>query len=255
MSAFANHGDAGTDHEVADPQEEWGRAVLARLELAGDETVLDAGCGSGRITELLVERLPRGRVIGVDASAEMIELARERLGQKVELIRADLVELELEAPVDAIFSNAAFHWVPEQERLFGNLAVLLREGGALEAQCGGIGNVAEFDRVVDAACGAEPFAPYLRGMRRPWTFARPSDTDARLARAGFTERRCWLEPATVQPRDADGFVRACVLSAHLAALPTELRDEFVEIVLGGMPRPLVLEYVRLSISARRGPAT
>jgi trans-aconitate 2-methyltransferase len=254
LNASAHPWEGDAAHEAADPQEEWGREVLARLELGGDETVLDAGCGNGRLTELLAKRLPRGRVIGVDASAEMIDCARERLGGSVELIRADLVELELEAPVDAIFSNAAFHWVPEQERLFDNLAGLLRGGGALEAQCGGIGNLGEFDRVVDAACGAEPFAPYLRGMRRPWTFVRPSDTDARLHRAGFTGRRCWLEPATVQPRDADGFVRARILSAHLAALPAELRDGFVENVLGGMPRPLVLEYVRLNISARRDPA-
>ncbi len=250
MSDTAHHWDAEAYHELAGPQEEWGRAVLERLDLSGDELVLDAGCGSGRVTELIVERLPRGRVIGVDASAEMIEFARERLGDRVELHRSDLLELELDAPVDAIFSNATFHWIGDQEGLYKKLASLLGSGGVLEAQCGGIGNIAEVDRVVDAASGAELFSPYLRGRRRPWTFARPSDTEARLTRAGFSEARCWLDPAQVEPRDPAGYLRAVVLRAHLAALPDELEDDFIDNVLGGMPRPFVLDYVRLNISAR-----
>ena len=92
--------DAATYHRVADNQEEWGREVLDRLELKGDETVLDAGCGSGRVTRLLLERLPEGRVIGVDAAPSMIEEARANLaefGDRVELQVQNLLELELDA--------------------------------------------------------------------------------------------------------------------------------------------------------------
>ena len=110
--------DAEVYDRVADPQEAWGREVLDRLPLAGDETVLDAGCGSGRVTELLLERLPRGRVIGVDAAAAMVEAARRRLGERAELRPGDLTDLELEAPVDAVFSNAVLHWIPDHARLF-----------------------------------------------------------------------------------------------------------------------------------------
>ncbi len=249
MSPGSKRWDAAAYAAAAGPHEEWGRAILERFDLNGDEVVLDVGCGSGDVTELLLELVPGGRVIGVDSSAEMIEFSRERLGDRVELHQSDLLELELDAPVDAIFSSATFHWIPEQDRLYEKLASLLRAGGVVEAQCGGIGNIAEFDRIIDAAGGAEPFAPYLRGMRRPWTFPRPTDTDTYLDRAGFSEHRCWLERLQVEPRDPAGYLRAVVLPVHLAVLPDELEDAFIDTVLGGMPRPFVLDYVRLNISA------
>ena len=246
--------DARTYDRVADPQEEWGREVLARLELAGDETVLDAGCGSGRVTKLLLERVPRGRVIGVDAAPSMIEHARENLadaGDRVELLVADLAELELPEPVDAVFSNATFHWIAAHERLFGRLFAALRPGGSLEAQCGGEGNVSEWIRAIEAAQGDERFSAYLRGMPAVTYFASVDDTQARLRRAGFDVSRVWLEKRTVEPREPSAFVRSVGLHKHLDRLPAELHDVFVDAVLGSMPRPLVLEYVRLNISARR----
>lgn len=246
--------DARTYDRVADPQEEWGRDVLARLSLDGDETVLDAGCGSGRVTKLLLDRLPRGRVIGVDAAPSMIERARENLaaaGDRVTLRTTDLVELELEDPVDAVFSNATFHWILDHQRLFARLHAALRPGGALEAQCGGEGNVSEWMRAIDAAQGDERFSAYLRGMPAVTYFATVDDTELRLRRAGFDVTRVWLEHRTVEPREPNAFVRSVGLSKHLDRLPQELHDAFVDAVLGSMPRPLALEYVRLNISAVR----
>ena len=127
--------DAGAYDRVADPQEDWGREVSIDSH-EGDEVLLDAGCGSGRVTELLLERLPHGCVIGVDASEAMVERARARLGRRAEVRTGDLAELELEASVDAVFSNAVFHWLPDHERLFERLYAALRPGGRLAAQCG-----------------------------------------------------------------------------------------------------------------------
>jgi trans-aconitate 2-methyltransferase len=245
--------DADAYDRVADPQEEWGREVLARLDLAGDETVLDAGCGSGRVTRLLLERLPRGRVLGVDASRSMIELARETFAgdDRVELSVGDLVELELSQPVDAVFSNATFHWILDHNRLFARLHAALRPGGVIEAQCGGEGNVAEWVRAIEAAQGDERFVTYLRGMADTYNFASVGDTEARLRRAGFEIGRVWLERKVTAPREPREFVRVAGLSKHLALLPDELQGEFIDAVLGSMPRPLSLEWVRLNISARK----
>ena len=245
--------DAATYDRVADPQEEWGREVLARLELGGDETVLDAGCGSGRVTRLLFERLPRGRVIGVDASPSMIALARDAFAgeERVELRVADLLDLELSDPVDGIFSNATFHWILDHGRLFKVLFACLKPGGKLEAQCGGEGNVAEWIRAIEAAQGDERFVSYLRGMADTYNFASVGDTEIRLRRAGFEVSRVWLEHKAATPREPREFVRVAGLTKHLALLPDELQDEFIDAVLGSMPRPLRLDYVRLNVSASR----
>jgi trans-aconitate 2-methyltransferase len=248
--------DARTYHQVAAPQEEWGREVLARLELGGDETVLDAGCGSGRVTRLISERVPEGRVIGVDGSPSMIEHAGENLaefGDRVELIVSDLLALELSEPVDAIFSNATFHWILDHELLFERLFASLRPGGAIEAQCGGKDNVAEWHRALESLQGDERFADYLSGMPSAWNFASVGDTHDRLERAGFEvdPGGVWFEHKTFEPPDNRAFARSVGLSKHLARLPDELHEEFIDAVLGSMARPLVLEYVRLNISARR----
>jgi len=243
--------DAATYDRVAAPQEGWGVGVIDRLELSGDETVLDAGCGSGRLTRHLVGRLPDGRVIGVDAAPSMIEKAREQLGDEVELLNANLLDLELSEQVDAVFSNAAFHWILEHDRLFDRLHALLRPGGRLEAQCGGQGNVAELENALLAMEGDERFAPYLRTVPPAWYFASVGDTEARLERTGFGSVRCWLEETPVTPPEPRDFVVASGLSVHFEHLPDELHAPFVTALLDSMPRPLTLQYVRLNISARR----
>jgi trans-aconitate 2-methyltransferase len=245
--------DAATYDRVAEPQEEWGLEVLERLELSGDETVLDAGCGSGRLTRHLAERLPNGRVIGVDSSRSMIERASESLGDRVELRQLDLLDLDLDGEVDVVFSNATFHWVIDHERLFGLLFRALRRGGVIEAQCGGQGNVAEVENALLGLQGDERFAPYLRTMPEPWYFASVGDTEARLRRAGFESVRCWIQRKDVQPADPEAwpFLSSCVVNEHLDRLPDALREPFLEALVDSMPRPLTLRYVRLNISARK----
>ena len=117
--------DASSYDSLADPQEEWAREVLERLELRGNESVLDAGSGSGRVTRLLIDRLPQGKVVAVDASPSMVDMVRRVLRPQDEALLANLTELELSEPVDAIFSNATFHWVLDHDRLFQRLHACL----------------------------------------------------------------------------------------------------------------------------------
>jgi trans-aconitate 2-methyltransferase len=245
--------DAKTYDRLAAPQEEWAREVLSRLPLQGEETVLDAGCGSGRVTRLLAERLPHGRVIGVDGSESMVAEARRSLadlGDRVEVVHADLLALELSEPVDAVFSNATFHWVPDHELLFRRLRAALKPGGALVAQCGGEGNVAEWREATEAAAALPRFARAFEGWQGPWNFAGPEVTEARLLEAGFAEPRCWLEQKVVRPEDPRDFVAVVGLASHHERLPAEQRDPFTDAVLAELAEPLVLRYVRLNIEAR-----
>jgi trans-aconitate 2-methyltransferase len=249
MNSSSREWDAETYDKVSEPQFEWGMEVLDRLELSGDETVVDAGCGSGRVAERLLARLPDGHLIAVDGSAAMIEKARERLGQKTEYLVADLAELELEAPVDLVFSTATFHWLLDHDRLFARLRAALKPGGRLVAQCGGKGNVAEHAQAIVAAASDHEFGQHFGEANSVWNFAGAEETEARLREAGFTDVRCWLQPKPVQPPDPLAFTMTVTLGPLLAQLPAEKRRPFAEAVLAESEQPLVLDYVRLNIEA------
>lgn len=243
--------DAASYDRVSAPQLEWGAEVLARLPLRGSETVLDAGCGSGRVTELLVDRLPKGRVIAVDGSAAMVETTRRKLGRSVEVICSDLLDLELDTQVDAVISTATFHWIDDHELLFRRLAAVLREGGRIEAQCGGAGNVAEFVAVGRELGSNEAYAEHLEGFENLWNFVSPAETEARLTQAGFTDVSCRLEEKLARPPSPREFVATVGCGAHLAALPPGLHERFLDELMERLPDPFELRYVRLNISARK----
>jgi trans-aconitate 2-methyltransferase len=253
MAAGPAEWDAEAYHRLAKPQEEWARQVLERLSLQGDETVLDGGCGSGGVTQLLLERLPNGRVIGIDGSQAMIEAARSNLqewGDRVDLRVGDLLELQLDEPVDAVFSNATFHWIPDHETLFRRLRQAMKPGSPLIAQCGGEGNVAEFAAAIDEASALPEFASAFEGFTTPYNFAGPEVTEERLRAAGFEEGRCWLEDRRVEPDDARAFGATAGLAAHLERLSEEQRDPFIDAVMERLAKPVVYRYVRLNIDAR-----
>ena len=244
--------DGETYDRISAPMEELGRAVLARLPLEGDESVVDAGCGSGRVTAALVERLPRGRVIGVDADASMIAAARARLGDdaRLELITADLCDLDVgESAVDAVLSTATFHWISDHRLLFTRIRESLKEGGRLVAQCGAQGNIASVHGAAREAGSRDPYKPFLNDWIGPWNFASPADTEELLLDIGFRSAKCWTAEAPVQPTDAFEHLRTIVLGSHLEQLPPELRDGFVADVMGRLSKPVVLDYVRLNIDA------
>jgi trans-aconitate 2-methyltransferase len=240
--------DARTYDRSSQPQQAWASDVLARLDgIASDATILDVGCGTGRVTELLLTLVPHGRVLAVDASDDMVALARERLGDRADLWCQDALDLELDDPVDVVVSTAALHWVTDHDRLWVRLAQALRPGGVLEVQCGGHGNIDRVRQVIDAV--ARDHAPELVGWS-PWNFATPQDTERRLQGAGFTAIRCWLQDRATYPEDVAAFVPTSILAAHLARLPEEQREPFAAAVVAGVSLPL--DYVRLNISAVLG---
>jgi trans-aconitate 2-methyltransferase len=238
--------DAAAYDRLGVPMTRWGRAVLDRLELSGDERVLDAGCGTGRVTEMLLERLPAGSAVALDGSSSMVELARERLarfGDRVEYVVANLLEPLPVGAVDAIVSTATFHWVLDHDVLFGNLAAVLRPGGWLVAQCGGAGNAASLVEAMRRV--GSDFAGHKY-------FATPEDTRRRLEGAGFVEVETWLhdEPTDLDPDDLEPYLATICLGDHVEGMSEEDRARFVHDVAVGLPAPRI-DYVRLNIRARR----
>ena len=240
--------DAATYDRIADPQLRWGTAVLERFEIDGDGAVMDAGCGSGRVTELVAERFPNARIVALDGSSSMIEQARgrlERFGDRITFVLADLMNpLPLDEPVDAVFSTATFHWVPDHDALFANLAGAMNEGARLVAQCGGAGNLTSVVRVLEDL-GADTFSGKV--------FATPEETEERLRRAGFDDIRCWLqtEPTPFESLDAlETFLRTVVLGDHVHSMSDDEAAVFTHTVASRLPG-LELDYVRLNIGATR----
>ncbi len=241
--------DGKSYDRISGPMQALGQAVLDRLPLAGDEAVLDAGCGSGRITETLMQRLPHGTVIAVDMSESMVAAARERLGPDADIRRADLLELELDEPVDAILSTATFHWIADHERLFARLHGALRPGGRLVAQCGGEGNITKLRGRAAAVVDRAPYAEHFTDWRPPWNYAAPEPTYERLLSAGFASAECWLTPAPTQPEHPREFLATIVLGPHVQHLPEPLRDPFMDEVMIELGEPVIVDYVRLNIDA------
>jgi trans-aconitate methyltransferase len=246
---------------VSEPQFVWGQRVLARLPLAGDEVVVDAGCGTGRLTELLAERLPMGHVVAVDASDRMLEKARShlaRFGDRVSFVRADVATYVHRPAVDAVFSTATFHWVKDHDRLFASVHESLRPGGLLVSQFGGGSNLARIRARTSALRASAPFAPFFEGFREPWHYATADETRERLERLGFVDVSSWLEAAMVAFDDEASyreFVTHVVLRDELARLPDEATREaylgaIVEQARADDP-PFELDYWRLNADARR----
>ena len=254
--------DAASYHRLSAPQFSWGRQVIDRLRLEGGETVMDAGCGTGRLTALLLERLPRGRVVAVDLSQNMLEEARShlasRFGGRVEFVRADLASLSFDGAFDGVFSTAAFHWVPDHPCLFRSLYKSLRPGGWLVAQCGGGPNIARLMRRASVLTASDPYAPFFSGWKDSKVFADDVTTSERLRAAGFVDVVTGLEPAPTVLSGADEFrefLTTVNMHAHLARLPEgALRKRFVEELTeqaAADDPPYSLDYCRLNISARR----
>lgn len=227
--------DGAAYDRISDPQLAWAGPVVERLAAQPGELVLDAGCGSGRVTELLLAC--GAEVLAVDADASMVAQARERLaGRAAGLWRQDLVELEVPRRVDAVFSNAVFHWIADHDRLWRALFTALKPGGRLVAQCGGAGNLQRVRGIADALA-TQPEAT--------WNYASAEDAAAGLRAAGFTDVETWLEPMPTTPPEPAAFLATVVLRMYPD--PPALARQ----VLAQLGDPPVLDYVRLNISARR----
>jgi trans-aconitate 2-methyltransferase len=243
--------DAKTYDRISAPQQQWAAEQLDRLTLRGDEVVLDAGCGSGKIALKLSELVPDGRVYAVDAAPSMVQHTREALGARATVYCQDLVELDLPEPVDVIFSNATFHWIADHDALFAALARNMKPGARVVAQCGGHGNIDRLRKLADEIAREPAWAPYFEGWGGVWNYAGAEETAERLQRAGFDDIHTWLEARPTELPAADGrtFVATVCLIRHLDRIPAERRDAFVDEMLARYGEPVVLDYVRLNMTA------
>jgi len=254
--------NAAEYHRLSAPQFQWGQRVLSELWLRGGECLLDAGCGTGKLTRLLLEKVPRGRVVGLDLSRNMVRHAWQNLqpdfGDRIRFVAADLIAVPFLECFDGIFSTASFHWVTDHDALFRNLFAALRRGGWLHAQCGGGPNLERLRHRVRRLTATPEFSQWLAQFPEPWFFADADGTAVRLRDAGFHEIETGLEPAPFAVSTSDEFrdyLRTFVLHRYLELLPSEsLRQTFVRKVAEACAQddpPWTLDYWRLNLRAQK----
>jgi len=251
--------NAAAYDDLSDPQFSWGMAVLETVSLAGGERVLDAGCGSGRLAEELLNRLSAGQLVALDSSPQMLAQARERLarfGARVEFVEASLQDFFLARPVDGIFSNAVFHWVPDHAAMFRCLHAALCPSGWLVAQFGGAGNLDRTHRRAHEAGALPRFCEHLGNVLEYGAhFETPEATRQRMEAAGFRVSHAGLHSvaARFERRERfEAFLHTVVLRRPLALLPEAQRAEYLHEVSSRTLREegcYVLDYVRLTVRA------
>jgi trans-aconitate 2-methyltransferase len=243
--------DASSYAALPMPHVGWGKRTLARLPLSGHETVLELGCGTGRDTEALLAALPGGHVVALDGSAKMVEHTRRRCGGADGTAggRLTMLEADLRRPlaldddsVDAVFSVATLHWVPDHAAVFAELARVLRPGGRMALDYGGPGNVAE----VGAA---------LVELGREYDEVRFPDAEqesAALAAVGFAEFDVQVrreEPFRPGEHLAE-YLRTICLGRQLTGLDGPDAERLVADVAAKLPGGAI-HYVRTEVTARR----
>jgi trans-aconitate 2-methyltransferase len=204
---MAHEFDADSYEKASAHQKEWGTKLVSELGLRGSERVLDLGCGEGAITASVAELLPRGEVVGIDASEGMIAAARAREKPNLRFVLMDIADLDYEAEFDVVYSNAALHWVKAHEPLLAHVARALRVGGRVRFNFAGAGNCSNFIRVIRAAIAREEFAPYFKGFAWPWYMPAAIEYRRLVKRSDLREVAVWGENADRFFPDVEALIR------------------------------------------------
>jgi trans-aconitate 2-methyltransferase len=261
-AAKRTYWDAETYERIGTPMRGWAQAVIDDLGLKGDETVLDAGCGSGSVTLDLWQKLPSGKIWALDSSPDMIAKLRKTLAERgitnIEPMQADLTHFTLPEQVDVVFSNAVFHWIQDDAGLFGSLARATKPGGWLRAQCGGGDNIKKLMAATNDVEKRPPYAEHLTGRAEPRKYRSEQQAVEALEDNGWKNARARVFPSDVVFEDEDAavlYLKTIILQQQASALPADLADQFLRDVIAEVIErhgaPFVADYVRLDLWAER----
>jgi trans-aconitate methyltransferase len=212
----------------------WAKALLDRLMPTGTETILDIGCGDGKVTAEIAAAVTGGFVIGVDSSAEMIaHAAATHRAPNLEFRCADARSLQFDRSFDIAFSNASLHWVDDWQAVFDNLARYLKPGGRLIISCGGQGNADGVMRTAERVCATEPWRPYFRYFNFAWHFHDDRTADRILRQAGFVPDRVELVPKDMIHDGRAGLAGwfRTTWMPYTHQVPEDLRESFIAAIV------------------------
>lgn len=217
----------------SDVQLKWAQELRQNLNLQGNESVLDVGCGDGKITADFATTLTSGRVMGVDSSPEMIAYATRTYPSKqysnLSFACVDARSLDFDQEFDLCFSNAVLHWVDNHPAFLRGAHQSLRGGGRLVISCGGKGGAAEVLQVFSELVVCESWQPYFGGFRNPYFFYGDQDYLPWLEEVGFAVKRLELVTKDMTHRGKDdlaSWIRTTWMP-FTQCVPESERDNFI----------------------------
>jgi trans-aconitate methyltransferase len=255
--------DAETYDNVSTPQEDFALKLVQLRNWAGNEIVMDAGCGSGRVTKILAKRIPNGRIYAVDNDVNMIDKAKDNLSEleNIAVINSNLLDLSLKiipSKVDVIFSNAVLHWVLDHPKIFSRFFDILNHNGQLLIQCGGYGNLRKAVSVFDKVKDSENFRHHFKDWKDKWYFPKPSETEKLLEEIGYSNVKVYLKETPISFPDRNIYslyLKTVILGPYLRHIKSENgKEEYLENVLEDIEQNHSemmwnFDYVRLNILA------
>jgi len=224
--------DAENYHKVSTVQETWAKELLSKRKWKGDEVLIDAGCGSGRVTRLIADILKNGKIYAIDLDQNMIEKAKINLNdyENVIFVNADLSSVELPEQVDVIFSNAVIHWIKDHYKLFSNFWKLLKQSGEILIQCGGKGNLGAVHDILDLTRESSKFKGYFHNWEDPWNFASAEETFSIMERTGFKKIETGLTKKIAKFSSFEEyrlFMKTVVMKPYLSYLPSAYDNQII----------------------------
>lgn len=223
-------------HQHSPEQQRWALELLAKLDLEGYEKVLDIGCGDGKVTAEIAGHVPRGSVLGIDSSPQMIKFARKEFPreqyQNLAFEVVDAIALNFDCEFDVVFSNATLHWVKDHLTVLQGISRSLRPSGRILLQMGGRGNAAKIIEALNQVIDDRRWGSYFGGFSFPYGFYGPEEYTVWLEKAGITPKRVELVCKDMIHRGKEGlagWVRTTWLP-YTTRLPEELRREFIEAI-------------------------
>ncbi len=176
-------------------QRQWGAKLIAELDLKGNEHILDLGCGDGALSAQLADLVPKGSVIGVDASQSMIDVAQNHKSNNLSFLRKDINSLDFEGEFDLVFSNAALHWIKDHKTLLNRIYRSLRDNGIIRFNFGGEGNCPHLFKAIKSAMTQRRYSRYFSDFAWPWFMPSVGEYKALVQQIPFRDIRVWGENA------------------------------------------------------------
>jgi trans-aconitate 2-methyltransferase len=218
-------------------QKKWALELLSKAQLRGYESVLDIGCGDGEITAFIAGKVNRGRVIGIDSSDEMIELAKQRFHSKthpnLSFVLKDAREIDFQSEFDLIFSNACLHWITDHFPVLTRIRKSLKPSGQILFQMGGKENAAMIIDIIEDIIKQNTWTKFFNNFSFPYGFCSPDEYREWLTKLEFTAIRAELITKDMIHENGDklaAWIRTTWIP-YTQRVPESQREEFIRVIV------------------------